>query len=103
MCRRMRSGAEPGCGDVRRRAEAKLAEIDQKLADLRHMRASLARLTTACPGRGGADAWGGNDMSLKLVLRCLARERQRTKSELQRLRRVPQTRSNLQASKRSTR
>lgn len=43
------------CGDVRKRAEAKLSDIDQKIHDLKRMRNALARLTTACPGRGNVE------------------------------------------------
>lgn len=52
----LRSDADTGCADVRQRAEAKLSDIDQKIADLRRMKTALARLTTACPGRGDAGA-----------------------------------------------
>lgn len=40
------------CGDVRKRAETKLSDIDQKISDLKRMRKTLSRLATACPGRG---------------------------------------------------
>jgi Hg(II)-responsive transcriptional regulator len=43
------------CADVRRKAEAKLTDIEQKIRDLQRMKRSLGRLTTACPGRGAAD------------------------------------------------
>ncbi len=48
---------DPGtdCADVRERAEAKLSDIEQKIADLRRMKKALSRLATACPGRGAAD------------------------------------------------
>jgi MerR family mercuric resistance operon transcriptional regulator len=38
--------------DVRKRAEAKIADIDQKIEALRAMRENLARLVAACSGRG---------------------------------------------------
>jgi MerR family mercuric resistance operon transcriptional regulator len=38
--------------DVKRRAEAKVADIEAKLRDLRRMREALLRLTAACHGRG---------------------------------------------------
>ncbi|MGH9837313.1 MAG: MerR family DNA-binding protein [Blastocatellia bacterium] len=38
--------------DVRKRAEAKIADIDEKLRDLTAMKESLERLTAACSGRG---------------------------------------------------
>jgi MerR family copper efflux transcriptional regulator len=37
---------------VKRRAEAKLADVDQKLAELRRVRDGLAALVTSCPGHG---------------------------------------------------
>ncbi|MBI2897941.1 MAG: heavy metal-responsive transcriptional regulator [Deltaproteobacteria bacterium] len=40
------------CGDVRDRAEAKIADIDGKLLALQRMRAALVDLTKACSGRG---------------------------------------------------
>src|SRR5712692_6191303 len=49
---------DPGssCGDVRKRAETKLADIDQKLRALRAMKGALLRLTAACVGRGPVNA-----------------------------------------------
>ena len=46
--------AEPGttCGDVRRQAEAKLADIADKIADLQRMKKALYRLSAACRGGG---------------------------------------------------
>jgi MerR family transcriptional regulator, copper efflux regulator len=38
--------------DIKRRAEAKLADIDTKLRDLNGMKAALLKLTAACRGRG---------------------------------------------------
>ncbi len=38
------------CGDVLKRAETKIADIDQKLRALKAMRKALARLTAACEG-----------------------------------------------------
>lgn len=45
---------DPGTtsADIKRRAEAKLADIDAKLRDLSRMKAALMRLTVACRGRG---------------------------------------------------
>lgn len=40
------------CGDVRMRAEAKLADIDQKIGSLRAMRKTLMRFIAVCSGRG---------------------------------------------------
>lgn len=36
------------CGDIRARAEAKLAEIDAKIRDLKKMKTTLSRLSNAC-------------------------------------------------------
>lgn len=38
--------------DVRKRAEAKIADINEKLRDLQAMKESLEQLTAACSGRG---------------------------------------------------
>lgn len=38
--------------DIKRRAEAKLADIDAKLRDLKRMKTALMKLTAACRGRG---------------------------------------------------
>lgn len=38
--------------DIKRRAEAKLADIDTKLCDLQRMKTALMQLTAACRGRG---------------------------------------------------
>lgn len=45
---------EPGtdCGDVRRRAEAKIVEVEKKIRDLRMMKKVLGELTVACAGEG---------------------------------------------------
>jgi len=40
------------CGDVRRRAEAKIADIAEKVRRLRAMKRVLAKFTAACSGRG---------------------------------------------------
>ncbi len=40
--------------DVRKRAEAKIADIDEKVEHLRGMKKSLVRLTEACCGNGPA-------------------------------------------------
>jgi MerR family mercuric resistance operon transcriptional regulator len=40
------------CSDVRARAERKIADINQRIAALKRMRAALARLAAACTGRG---------------------------------------------------
>ena len=45
---------DPGrtCADVRVRAKAKIADIDEKIRQLSRMRESLVRVTSACSGRG---------------------------------------------------
>jgi Zn(II)-responsive transcriptional regulator len=45
---------KPGssCADVRRRAEAKIAEVDEKIRQLQAMRGALSRLARACSGQG---------------------------------------------------
>ena len=45
---------DPGtsCAAMRQRTEAKVTDIEQKIRDLQRMKKVLARLTTACPGRG---------------------------------------------------
>lgn len=51
----LRLEAGTSCSDVRQKAEAKLTDIEQKIGDLRRMKKALARLATACPGRGSID------------------------------------------------
>lgn len=45
---------DPGttCGDVRRRAEAKIGDIEEKIRTLRRMKEALQKLTLACSGHG---------------------------------------------------
>ena len=38
--------------EVKRRAEAKITDIEAKIRTLRKMKSSLTRLTKACPGHG---------------------------------------------------
>ncbi len=40
------------CADVRKRAEIKIAEVDEKIRELEAMRQALARLATSCAGFG---------------------------------------------------
>lgn len=47
---RVRPGVS--CADVCRQAEAKIADLDEKLRALRAMRKTLVRLVAACAGRG---------------------------------------------------
>ena len=44
--------SETACRDVRRLAQAHIAEIDAKIRSLKSMRRVLARLAEACPGQG---------------------------------------------------
>lgn len=48
------SGEHAGCDHVRRRAEEKLADIDEKIRRLRQMRRSLAGIVEQCRSEGGA-------------------------------------------------
>ena len=52
----LRVDARTSCADVRRRTEAKIADIEQKLRALRAMKMALVRLTAACVGRGPVSA-----------------------------------------------
>ncbi len=40
------------CADVRARAEAKIADIEQRVAQLNRMKRALTKLAVACSGRG---------------------------------------------------
>lgn len=48
--------AEPGCecGEVLRRAEAKVREVDEKIRTLRRIRKALIKLMNECSGEGPA-------------------------------------------------
>jgi len=48
----LRVDPDTTCGDVRQRAEAKMADIDAKLRDLQRMHQALAMLVAACDGYG---------------------------------------------------
>jgi Hg(II)-responsive transcriptional regulator len=50
----LRDDPDAGSGDVREKAVAKLADIDQRIKDLAAMKAELARLVAACDGSGPA-------------------------------------------------
>ena len=43
---------DASCASVRKHAEAKLDDIDAKIADLKKMRRALARLVAECPNSG---------------------------------------------------
>lgn len=47
---RMDTGSD--CGDVRRRAERKITDVEAKLRDLQRIKAALEALTWACVGHG---------------------------------------------------
>ena len=47
---------ERSVAKVKRAAEAKLADIEQRLAELERIRDGLRSLVAACPGHGRADA-----------------------------------------------
>jgi len=40
------------CADVKTRAEAKIADVEQRIAQLNRMKGALAKLAKACSGRG---------------------------------------------------
>lgn len=40
------------CADVRARAQAKIADVEQRIAQLDRMKRALARLAASCSGRG---------------------------------------------------
>ncbi len=48
----LRADPATDAGDVRKRATAKLEEVDRKLAQLERIRAALEELVAACPGQG---------------------------------------------------
>mgnify|MGYP000641173190 CR=1 FL=1 len=48
----LRLDPETTCADVRRRAEAKIDDIEEKINLLQRMKEALAKLTMACSGRG---------------------------------------------------
>lgn len=50
----LRDDPDAGSGDVREKAVAKLADIDQRIKDLEAMKGELTRLVAACSGTGPA-------------------------------------------------
>src|SRR5947199_6086136 len=48
----LRVDPRSSCGDVRKRAETKIGEIEAKVRMLLGMKKALGRLTAACAGRG---------------------------------------------------
>ena len=49
---RLRVDPETSCREVRQRADAKIADIERKIDDLRNMRQALATLAETCSGDG---------------------------------------------------
>lgn len=48
----LRHDPEGDCGDVRRRAQARLQDVEARIRSLERIRDSLRRLADACRGRG---------------------------------------------------
>ena len=48
----LRVDPDTTCGDIKRRAETKIADIDQKIRTLQGMKKALAKLVALCRGRG---------------------------------------------------
>ncbi len=48
----LRVDPDTTCGDVKRTAEAKIGEIEEKIRDLQKMKEALTKLAAACKGRG---------------------------------------------------
>lgn len=48
----LRVHARQSCGQVRTAAQAKIAEVESKIADLVEMKTALERLATRCRGKG---------------------------------------------------
>lgn len=60
------------CGDVKGRAEVKIANVEEKIRDLQRMKKALIKLTASCRGRGptskcpilemlGSEDFGGHE------------------------------------------
>ena len=52
----LRIEPETTCEDIRRRAEAKIGDIEEKIRTLNKMKGALKKLTLACKGRGPVSA-----------------------------------------------
>lgn len=52
----LRVNPRTSCGEVKRRAEGKIADIEKKMAELHRMRKALSRLASSCSGRGPTSA-----------------------------------------------
>ena len=48
----LRAAPRAGCASVRQRAERKVADIENKMRDLRRMRKALSQLVAECSGQG---------------------------------------------------
>ena len=48
----LRVDPEKSCADVRNLAKAKIADVDEKIADLGRIKSALGKLAKACKGRG---------------------------------------------------
>ena len=51
----LRVGPDASVAEVKRRAEAKIADIEGKIRDLQRTRDALRKLAEACPGHGTLD------------------------------------------------
>ena len=49
----LRAGPEATCQDVKTRAQAKVADVEEKIADLRRIRRALGALVETCTGGDG--------------------------------------------------
>jgi len=52
----LRIEPETTCEDIRRRAQAKIGDIEEKIRTLNKMKGALKKLTLACSGRGPVSA-----------------------------------------------
>lgn len=48
----LRVDSSTTCAEVRRKAEAKVADVEEKIEALQRIKKALKKLTTACSGRG---------------------------------------------------
>lgn len=51
----LRVDPDTTCGDVKQRAETKIADIEEKMRSLRHIKKALVKLTESCSGQGPVD------------------------------------------------
>ena len=52
----LRAAPQMVCSEVKQRAEAKIADIEHKIADLERMKQALVKVTNTCTGQGPASA-----------------------------------------------